>query len=228
MTLEKAAALVSVSKEKRREAEDGFQARQQQVQADVDFEKKRLAKIRALELKKQDELRAQRAADEKRRELEIIEQTNKDMAAVRAKEEETMGATSVKSKQQAEFHGIELNRWHQESLEVDAYDDRKKVEREAEAMSRQEQMHAKAEAAAKAERAAAKRAKAEMAAETKRQAELQAKKAAERDKEGKAARDANIHYAKTHADRLHWEPPPSPVHMAQYAKDLREKAGHMS
>ena len=218
--------LVMKTKTKRKEDEDSFMARQAARINHQEFEKKRLANLRAIELKKIAELKKAREKDQTQQEHNVIEKTNKDMAVLRLKDEEQTQLANIKVSQQVEFSGMELNRWHEESNEMESYEARKKAERESSALSIQEEMRLKREAAAKADRAAAKRAKAAMALETKKQSELEAKKATQREKEGKAARDANLTYAKMHADRLRWEPPPSPVHITQYAKELREKAGH--
>ena len=62
-----------------------------------------------------------------------------------------------------------------------------------------------------------------MTAETKKQHETENKKQDQKDKDGQAGRKANIDYA-NNITRLHWTPPPSPIHITQYAKELRDGA----
>ena len=87
-------------------------------------------------------------------------------------------------------------------LVIEAYEDKKQAEQEAEAIAMRSDEKAKHDAREKAEAAKTRKIKAEMAAATKLAKEKAEKAAAERAKSGLMQKKANEEYAKAHG---HWE-----------------------
>lgn len=208
----------------RRKLENEQWALQQKAKAAREAaEKAHQKKLRKAEL----ERISARVQDSKRadtqREKDIVEKCRKEMAAMRATQSEWETREQAARQNEKEYYIMEITRSKQADAETGELAMKKKAEREASAAVIQKQIRAKIEAQEKAAKALAKRSKAELATESKKQADTEAKKLLERQKEGTSGRAANIHYAKTHADRLHWEPPPGPFQIAQYAKEIRER-----
>lgn len=213
-----------VIKERKAEEKVLFAMRQKKIAELAAQEAAYQAQLRKIDL---DRMRV--AVEEKKQqdidqEKDVVERTHKDVATMRANEMAFAARQKVIETNEMEFYLMEQSRRRQVASEGGEFELKKKAEREAKAASIQESIKQRMEASEKAQRTFTKRSKAELAAETRKGHEIAAKKDATRTKEGAAGRMANISYMNTHADRLHWEPPPSPVHLSQYAKELRERS----
>ena len=155
------------------------------------------------------------------REKGIIEKTRAERRIMEARVEARQAKLDGHKLHQADEAELDHGRWAKEDDVKDAYEANELAKREAEAAEINATIKARLTAAEKAERDRDKRAKSELAAETKKAAEVAKKVADAREKAGKAQRMANMEYLNKQ-DRLHWEPAPSPVHVAAMAKAIRE------
>lgn len=221
--LEAAALRAEQDKARRKQQKAEFAIRQKQLADAAAADKSRSSDLRKEELIVIDQRVALKKKADIEKEKDIVTQTRKDVAEKRAEVEAWEAKEAILKQQQREFYTMEEERWKKGGTEAMQKDEKKKAESEAEAAALQATMKAAKEAKDKAAKLFAKKSKAEMALETKKQAEAAAKKTAEREKAASQQRNANIEYARTHSDRLHWEPPPSPIHIATLAKEIRNR-----
>lgn len=223
MCLSKVDVAEQVKKEKRLADEKKWKARQKGVAEEKKQDKAYLKTLRDIELERVQKRVVAKATAYAEYEKEVFEKTNKDVAARMAKEAQEEAWAKMGEDHKQEFAGNDQNRWTLESQQNDEWQERKRTEQETASNDMRVAEAAKAEAQLKAEKALARRIKGEMTAETKKQHETENKKQDQKDKDGQAGRKANIDYA-NNITRLHWTPPPSPIHITQYAKELRDGA----
>lgn len=218
-----AAAKEAVAKERRKEEAAIWAARQKASQEVAAAETARLKGLRKIELERVKGRVEEAKQADKDKERFVIDKTVKEQTSMKEEMSRFDSRELVIKTNEKEYYNMEMERRAGAGNEALEYANKKKADREEEAARIQKEIRLKTEAHEKAAKGFAKRSKAELALETKKQHETELKKQQQRDKEGAAGRTSNIHYANTHADRLHWEPPPSPVHIAAYAKQIRER-----
>jgi len=221
--LSTAAAKEAVAKERRKEEAAIWAARQKASQEVAAAETARLKGLRKIELERVKGRVEEAKQADKDKERFVIDKTVKEQTSMKEEMSRFDSRELVIKTNEKEYYNMEMERRAGAGNEALEYANKKKADREEEAARIQKEIRLKTEAHEKAAKGFAKRSKAELALETKKQHETELKKQQQRDKEGAAGRTSNIHYANTHADRLHWEPPPSPVHIAAYAKQIRER-----
>eukprot|EP00322_Chrysochromulina_rotalis_P007533 CAMPEP_0115855664 /NCGR_PEP_ID=MMETSP0287-20121206/14658_1 /TAXON_ID=412157 /ORGANISM="Chrysochromulina rotalis, Strain UIO044" /LENGTH=275 /DNA_ID=CAMNT_0003309823 /DNA_START=61 /DNA_END=888 /DNA_ORIENTATION=- len=222
--LDKAAAKDADAKAKRQIEEQMFSQRKQSMAEAAAKEAAYQKMIRKQELDKMKmRVDASKEAD-RSREKDIVVLAKKELEEVRQKQAVMEAREKVSNKTQKEFYKMEIERMGQFGSTAREVEEKKQRDRAAAAAVIQKEMAERRAAREKAEKTFQKRSKAELMAEAKRQTDAELKKSMERRKEAAAQRMANIKYAETHSDRLHWEPPPSPIHIPTLAKKIREKA----
>lgn len=218
--------LQAAAEEKARRAEEKakFDARQEALKSVAKADVEYLKGLRKIDLEGVSHRVEEKKQQDKQKEHDTIMKTVKEQDLARLKAATFNEREQRRKNNELDYYGREMTRFAKDHQERDAIEAKHKADREAKAMETLKQIRAKEEAQQKAAKAFAKKSKLQLAQETKKQHVHEEKKQAKRDKEGSQGRIGNVNYMKTHSDRLHWEPPPSPVHIAQYAKEIRERA----
>ena len=219
--LTKSAAAAKVVADKKAKEAALFYERQKALKEERKQEAAYKASIRVEELQKMD--KAKLAVKEAiiSREKEIIETTKKERLIMEARVAERQLKLDAARIHAAEESELDHGRWNKEEEVKAAAEETERLKRLEEAQRINADLMKRVADQEKAEKDRDKRAKAELAIETKKAKEAVAKKQAAREKEGKAQRQANMDYLNKQ-DRLHWTPPPSPVHIPALAKAIRE------